>query len=395
MTGDGVTWRTTAVRRLRAWRFWLVVAAIAVALVTVTVLLRGTGTDRGSLSPDNPAPEGARAASRILQAQGVTVTRADHLDAALDRAGSTGGDGTLLLDDRNGILSTRQLDRLADRARTAGTRVVLLQPDLRILTALADGVRLGGVVSDPSTDRALSADCAVPAVRAAREVDRTGRLYRGPVTCLRNRADSTADGGVYVQSDGGRIVVLGGAQTLSNDRLAAHGNAALMLHTLGARPQLTWYQPTVRDLEATDQSRTLADVTPPWVTPVSAWLLFTAVLAMLWRGRRDGPLVREPLPVVVQAAETSRGRARLYQDAGAAEHAAATLRAATLVRLGEHLRLGHAPAAEAIVEATATATGRTVPDVARLLTGELPTRTADLLSYTTALTDLETEALRR
>ncbi|MEH0111048.1 DUF4350 domain-containing protein [Tersicoccus sp. MR15.9] len=394
MTGDGATWRTTAAGWLRTWRFWLVVGLIALVLVTIGVALRGAGADRGSLSPDNPAPDGARAAARILQGQGVTVTRATDLGQALDRASATGSTGTLFLDDRATILSPGQLERLADRARAAGNRVVLLQPDLRILTAMTTDVRLGGVVSDPSTGRALTADCAVPAVRAAREVDRTGRLYRGPVTCLRTSAD-TAAGGVYVESDGGRIVVLGGTDTLSNDRLAAHGNAALVLHTLGARPQLTWYQPTVRDLEASGRTRTIADVTPPWVTPLATWLLVVAVLAMIWRGRRDGPLVREPLPVVVQAGETTLGRARLYQDAGAAEHAAATLRAATLVRLAEHLHLGHAPAAEAVVEATASATGRTVPDVARLLTGTLPTRAADLLSFTTALTDLETEALRR
>ncbi|GGC87607.1 hypothetical protein GCM10011512_13200 [Tersicoccus solisilvae] len=396
-TGDGGSWRATAGRRLRAWRFWLVVAVIAVVAVAVTVALRGVGADRGSLSPDNPAPGGARAAAQILRGQGVTVDRADDLPQALDRAAGAGPAGTLLLDDRSGILSAEQLTRLADRTRDAGTRVVLLQPGLRVLTAFADDVTLGGVVSDASTDRALSADCAVPAVRAAREVDRTGRLYRGPVTCLRNTGGDTTGqaAGVYVESARGRVVVLGGTDTLSNDRLAARGNAALMLHTLGARPTLTWYQPGVRDLQASDRGRTLADVTPPWVTPLAVWLLVVAVLAMLWRGRRDGPLVTEPLPVVVQAAETTRGRARLYQDADAAEHAAATLRAATLVRLGERLRLGHAPTADAIVAATAAATGRAVPDVAHLLTGPLPTRTADLLSFTTALTDLEKEAFPR
>ena len=67
---------------------------------------------------------------------------------------------------------------------------------------------------------------------------------------------------------------------------------------------------------------------------------FVAVLAMLWRGRRLGPLAAEPLPVVVRSAETAEGRARLYQDGRSLDRAAATLRAAALTRLSARLRLG-------------------------------------------------------
>ena len=42
-------------------------------------------------------------------------------------------------------------------------------------------------------------------------------------------------------------------------------------------------------------------------------LFVAAGLAALWRTRRLGPLVAEPLPVVVRASETVEGHGRLYQ----------------------------------------------------------------------------------
>ena len=46
------------------------------------------------------------------------------------------------------------------------------------------------------------------------------------------------------------------------------------------------------------------------------------LLLALWRARRLGPVVAEPLPVVVRAAETVEGRARLYRRGGARGQAA-------------------------------------------------------------------------
>jgi hypothetical protein len=67
-------------------------------------------------------------------------------------------------------------------------------------------------------------------------------------------------------------------------------------------------------------------------------LVALGVLA-LWRGRRLGPVVEEPLPVVVRAAETVEGRSRLYRKAGARDVAAEALRRAAVRRLGTALGL--------------------------------------------------------
>ena len=56
--------------------------------------------------------------------------------------------------------------------------------------------------------------------------------------------------------------------------------------------------------------------------------MVAVLLLALWRARRLGPVVTEPLPVVVRAAETVEGRARLYRRGGARDTAAEALRGA-------------------------------------------------------------------
>ena len=47
----------------------------------------------------------------------------------------------------------------------------------------------------------------------------------------------------------------------------------------------------------------------------------------VWRGRRLGPIMTEPLPVTVRAAETVEGHGRLYHRLNARDRAANALRA--------------------------------------------------------------------
>ena len=58
---------------------------------------------------------------------------------------------------------------------------------------------------------------------------------------------------------------------------------------------------------------------------------------MLWQGRRFGPLVVEPLPVVVRAARPSRAGAGSTARPATAQHAADALRADARARWRAHL----------------------------------------------------------
>ncbi|HKS00741.1 MAG TPA: hypothetical protein VJS86_03630, partial [Arthrobacter sp.] len=140
--------------------------------------------------------------------------------------------------------------------------------------------------------------------------------------------------------------------------------------------------------------KTLAELAPAWTAFVAPWLIVVALVAMLWRGRRLGPLVFEPLPVVVKSAETAEGRARLYHEAHDVARAADTLRAGTLVRLAAALRIG--PAADSVDVAAAAARhlDSSLPEMLRILQHR-PGTEAELVRWAQDLVTLEKEVQAR
>jgi hypothetical protein len=105
---------------------------------------------------------------------------------------------------------------------------------------------------------------------------------------------------------------------------------------------------------------------------VALWLVVVAALAIVWRGRRFGPLVPEPLPVVVRSAETARGRASLYRESGARDRAATVLRAEAVRRLALRLGLSASAPASEVVAAAAARSGPDAVAVRDLLAGPPP-----------------------
>ena len=376
------TLRKTLRARLRAWRLWIILALVLCLVVTLTVL-GSSGCDDTALSPANPAPAGAMAAATILAEQGVDVrTPASH-EEALDLLADRGGQSTLFLYDPNGFLGPDQLAELNGLAR----RQVLMEPGFLQLTGLAPDIRSAGVL--PEQDPALEAECSAPDASAAGSIDSGGLAYRAPVTCF--PAAGVAAGGAYAGNDDGSVIVLGNAALLANESLANRGNAALALRTLGSTDTLVWFLPTVSDVPAAEAPADFRTLLPGWLDPLLLWLLVVAALAMFWRGRRLGPLAAEPLPVVVRAAETAEGRARLYQDAQSTDRAAQTLRAAALTRLAVRLRLGPGSSTGTVVRAVAAATGRPEAEVSSLLNGALPASAAALVQWSQDLQALEEE----
>ena len=381
---------STLRRRLRRHRTWTVLGVVFVAALVLTAVLqlqpRG---DRTVLSTRNPAPDGAQAAAEILRRHGVTVEQPDSLEAAsraLDAARRTGERTTVLLYDRNGYLGRDQLQYLGG----AADRLVVITPRLNTLQGVGGGILQAGVV--PASTEVLAPGCAVSDPAAAGTVSAAnGYLYDGEVVCY---APRDGGGGLYAGSEDGRTVVLGSTEILSNAALADQGNAALVLRTLGAEPRLIWYLPGIADVPAAREPVTLDQLAAPWTHVLGPWLAFVAVLAIFWRGRRLGPLVFEPLPVVVKAVETAEGRARLYHDARAVDHAAEVLRAGTLVRLARTLRLGPDAGAAAISDAAARHLDRTPETVAAVLDA-VPRAEADLVRWAQQLDRLEKEVYAR
>ncbi len=371
--------------RLRRHLVWIVIGSIvALTLGYVVVSRLSSGPDDRALSPHNAAPGGAMAAAEILRTQGVAISEPGSFEQALGKLKAKDGPATLLLYDQNSYLSETQLRQL----RAAADRIVVISPSRRTLRGLDGGLRNAGVL--PQGHEVMEPQCSLEDPRVAGNISAVnGQLYAGGEICYR-----VDGGGLYAVSNDGRVVVLGSAALLSNELLDQRGNAALVLRSLGDSPELLWYLPGLGDVPQDRNPATLNELAPPWVAFLGPWLVVVALLAVLWRGRRLGPLVFEPLPVVVKAAETAEGRARLYQDSRATERAAANLRAGTLVRLSRVFRLGPEAGVDALVEAISRKTGRP-PVQLREILDYRPESQSGLVRWAQTLEQLEQEASAR
>lgn len=369
--------------RWRRWRFPVLAAVVFLVVTTLLTLATGRTSDR-PLAADNPGGDGGRALAQILGAQGVRVREATTV---AEVAALAGPGTTVLVTD----LSALTPDQRADVAGTGADLVLTGATYLTFdgLDEVEDRLEPSGVSSgDP-----LPARCDVPAARAAGSVSGTSGsvVVEGPDTTLCFPVDGEAGAYALVDDDGRAVHYVADRTLLSNDRLAEAGNAALALHVLGAHETLVWFVPSPVDTSSG------TDTVPPLPPQVGAALAMAGVafvVLALWRGRRLGPVVTEEMPVVVRAAETTRGRGRLYRRFRAHGHAAAALRAGAAARIARTLSLPGSADAETLVDALARRTGRPAPEVRALLYGPAPTDDTGLVALAAALDTLEREVHR-
>ncbi|GLI26061.1 hypothetical protein ARHIZOSPH14_03030 [Agromyces rhizosphaerae] len=375
---------TPTVRRALAdRRGWIVVGALVLVAAIGVAVLQGAGAGTGRpLAVDGAAPAGGAAVASVLAEQGVQVTPADSLAAALPRAAGA----TVLLVDDLGLLEPARVAELAD----AADRLVVVAPTFAALEALAPGVRFGGVSAGPTDAPGCDLRAAV----------RAGALGgTGAVLTLDDEATDAGWRGCFPDETGAvrvavgpggddpDVVLVAGTEVLANDTVTDAGNAALALGLLGAGDRLVWYQPGPGDVDGARPG--IAELTPPWVSPVLLLLVATTVAAGVWRGRRFGPLVVERLPVVVRARETTEGRGRLYARSAARGRALDAMRIGALGRTAARVGLaGHAPAGD-IADAAAALLGIDPARVRALLIGEPPADDAEFTRLARELDDLE------
>src|SRR5690606_29283967 len=115
------------------------------------------------------------------------------------------------------------------------------------------------------------------------------------------------------------------------------------------------------------------------------------VVVAWWRARRFGAIIHEPLPVVVRAAETTRGRARMYRAARASGRAAASLRAAAALRMGQRVGVPRNADDKTLVAAVANAAGWTSAQVQETLFGPPPRTEAEMMTLLSKIDTLENE----
>ncbi|MEU9704591.1 DUF4350 domain-containing protein [Streptomyces sp. NPDC047981] len=375
-----------------------VLVVLALLLIGGLVLATVRSADHhGHLDPRSADPNGSRAVAEILKAQGVTVQVVTTLDEATTAADA---DSTLLVTTPD-LLTGHQQSVLRQTMTASGGRTVLAGAGAASLGTLAPGV-----TTEPSTSvKVREPHCALPAAVRAGSVDIGGERYTtdtdGATTCY--PADDRPTLVALPTPGGGDTVLLGSADILTNERLDEQGNASLALQLLGSRPHLLWYLPSLTDPSAADGTpgngtpESTTDSFFSLVPPGWLWgtlqLALAAVLAAIWRGRRLGPLVTEPLPVAIRASEATEGRARLYRKADARDRAAAVLRTATRTRIAPLLGVAaqDAHSTETLLPALSTRLPGTGADPRDLLFGPAPADDAALIRLADQLDALERE----
>ena len=350
------------------WRSVRVPALAAALLLTVTVglaVLAGRGAT-GQLDAESYEPAGARAIAELLRNEGVDV----HVARTVADARAASGGATILVTHPR-LLPPEQLNRATGRAAA----IVLVQADSDSL--LAVGSDLVPLLRDDVEDREPGCDlpAAARAGRAAIGGVEYGRIdaRAAPLTlCYRRNDTKRVPSAPLVRE--GRVTALGAGDFLTNDRLDDDGNAALALGLLGERRDLVWFRPSLDDPAlAGGGSKPLHVLLPDPVKLAMLQLGIAALVIAAWRVRRLGPVVGEPLPVVVRASESTEGLARLYRRAGARQRAATALRDAAVRSIAPRFGLAAVGAdPRAVTEVVARHTGRPSHEIGELLYGEAP-----------------------
>ena len=367
---------TVTTRRIR----WAAGVVLVLGLVVLAVLVVvGTAGRQQADDPRSSTPNGAGALGALLAAEGVEVTATSQVHGATAAADP----GRTLVVANADLLDAAEARRLL----TAGWgRVILLRPYTAGLTAF--GVRASRQVPASGS---LAPDCPVDAAQRAGSITverlRASYVAAGPTefACY-----PTADGHVYLGAntfDGVPVQLIGGG--VANSELSADGNASFALNVFGANPELTWLM--ARDEPASGATRT-PSLLPPWWEIALVQCAVAFVVVAIWRGRRLGPILSEPLPVRVRAAETVEGHGRLYYRLNARDRAAEGLRAGAIARLSR--AFGHAEDPDALSAAVARRTGRDPAEVRRFLFETEPGSDDDLVNLARYLDRLEQEARR-
>jgi len=182
-----------------------------------------------------------------------------------------------------------------------------------------------------------------------------------------------------LRAAGRDVAVIRTASVLENQHIADASNAGEAIRLLGGTRVLIWYTPSPADL-GVGTPKTIADLTPPWVTPLIVLAALVCAAAAVWRGRRFGPLVVEDLPVVVRASESLEGRARLYQRSDARLTALDALRMGAVGRLATAVGLGPGAAVADVCAAVAAHTRLDPAEVRAVLLDAEPASDAELMS---------------
>jgi len=368
----------------------IVVGVFLAATLAVTLLHPAGGGNTDDLDPANPGYSGAQGLAHVLRDHGVSVTvvrsQRELLDETVDGTSTVVITHTLRLSGRTARAA------LAHAAPAAG--LILLDPDPEVTKGM--GLPVDSHLADLTK---VAAACTGAEVGADFRLAHAGRAYTatrtgsGTTTCFPDKNDG---GGAMVGLPGaaGRppVILLGDDTLIRNGTILDSDNAAIALHLFGQTNHLIWYVPSLSDVAPSESSS--RSIAPAWFGPGSAVATSAVVFLCLWRGRRLGRLVTEPLPVIVRAVETTESRGRMYRKSHDRARALAVLQLATRRRLTAYLGLSASSTVSSVAAAAGAVSGRSYQDVLDLLRSSVAHDDASLLELANNLFALEKEVRR-
>jgi hypothetical protein len=385
--GPAISVPTVSARRRPPWVTPVIVIILMLAsALAVTILTQGSQTNTDDLDPTNPGFTGAQGLAHVLRDHGVTVSvvrgQSELLRHRVDSS-------TTVVITVSGDLSGRTA-RTALAHSASAASLVLLDPDAEVTKGM-------GLPVDPhlSGIEGVAAGCSSADVGPKFRLAEAHRAYTP-----RTGADVTGcfpdkvNGGaamVTLPVAAGRppVTLLGDNTLISNGTILAADNAAIALGLFGHTDKMLWYIPSVADITASEA--TSRSIAPAWFRPGLILAISATVLLCLWRGRRLGRLVTEPLPVVVRALETTESRGRMYRKSRDRERAVAVLQLATRRRLATYLGLSVSSPTSSVAAAAAAVSGRPYDDVLNLLTSSSIADDNELLERASNLAAIEKE----
>ena len=361
--------------------------AVALAMTLFDANSKGNTDD---LDPANPGHSGAQGLAHVLSDHGVAVTvvrsQRELLDQTVDGVTTVAVTGT-------NSLSRRTAHAALVHAASAAS-LVLLDPDPEVTKGM--GLPVDSHLAD-LTD--VAAGCRGTEVGEGFRLAQADRAYvptadgSAATTCFPDKNEGNGGGGALVSLPAalGRptVTLLGDESLITNGAILNSDNAAIALRLFGHTNRLVWYVPSSADIAASDS--TSRSIAPSWFQPGLVLGTSAVVLLCLWRGRRLGRLVPEPLPVIVRAVETTESRGRMYRKSRDRSRALAVLQQATRKRLASYLGLSVSTSVSSLAAASAAVSGRNYQDVLHLLESPAAHDDASLLELANTLQALEKE----
>ncbi|GAA4474315.1 DUF4350 domain-containing protein [Enteractinococcus fodinae] len=384
-------------RRRKLGLIVLVVATVAAWLAVMIWLAFQPHRDDGNLGLDDETGPGAAAITNVLEDHGIAVRPAQsmtQLQSELDR----NPDATVLIHDKYHAMDSASYERLQDLDS-------LIPPDQRVYAGVSERQRqflLDGVETTMplgfEEHLEVEATCQLEAAREAGDISniRHGVVLTDDAYGCFSVVDEATDATAYAFAHSGDgSVIFADWRMLSNSGLHDNGTATLATWSLGRSDTVIWFQPNFQFDPDPDGQLSPVQL-PDWVRMGIVWAVIVTGIYLFYRGRRTGPVITEPLPAEVPAAETTVGRGRLYARAKHHHHAMTTLQRASLARLARLLQLGPRTPDDTVLAETAKQLGMPLQQIQALYT---PPRdrlsSAQFVTWSKQLHDLEATVRHR